>query len=81
MKALLTFALTFTLAAITAPALEWKTTHLELRTAPLQKTTETFFEFTNPSDKPVTITGVESSCDCLDATASAKVIDLALTGP
>lgn len=69
-----TLALTLALAALPAFALEWKTTHLELRTAPLQKTTETFFEFTNSSDKTVTITGVESSCDCLDATASAKVI-------
>lgn len=69
-----TFALTLALAALPAFALEWKTTHLELRTAPLQKTTETFFEFTNSSDKTVTITDVESSCDCLDATASAKVI-------
>ena len=74
MKSLLTFALTLALAALPAAALDWKTTHVELTTAPLQKTTETSFEFTNPSDKPVTIRGVDSSCDCLDATASAKVI-------
>lgn len=76
MKSLLTltFTLTLTLAALPAFALEWKTEHLALKTAPLQKTTETFFEFTNTSDKTVTITSVDSSCDCLDATASAKVI-------
>ncbi len=62
------------LAAVPASAPEWKTTHLELKTAPLQRTTETAFEFTNTSDRPVTIKGVDSSCDCLDASASAPVI-------
>jgi len=74
MKPFLTFALTVTLAAVSAPALEWKTTHLELKIAPLQRTTETAFAFTNTSDRPVTIKGVDSSCDCLDARASAGVI-------
>ncbi|MDQ5978113.1 MAG: hypothetical protein QG602_1085 [Verrucomicrobiota bacterium] len=55
-------------------ALEWKVQHLSLKAVPLQKTAEAFFEFTNPSDRPVTITGVDSSCDCLEATPSAKVI-------
>lgn len=66
-------ALTFTLVA-SAFALEWQTTHLDLTTAPLQQTTEATFEFTNPSARAVTITGVDSSCDCLEATPSAKVI-------
>lgn len=55
-------------------ALEWKVQHLSLKPAPLQKTAEAFFEFTNSSGRPVTITGVDSSCDCLEATPSAKVI-------
>jgi hypothetical protein len=59
-------------AAVTAPALEWKTQHVSLKTAPLQKVTETAFEFTNTSEKTVTITSVDSSCDCLDAFPSAK---------
>lgn len=74
MKPLLTFALTAALAAVSAHALEWKTMHLSLRIAPLQRTTETAFEFTNTSDRPVTIKGVDASCDCLDARASADVI-------
>ncbi len=62
------------LATVPAHALKWKTQHLSLQVAPLQKTAEAFFEFTNASAKPVTITGLDTSCDCLDATASAKVI-------
>lgn len=66
------------LAALLCPAagfaLEWKVQHLSLKAAPLQKTAEAFFEFSNPSDRSVTITGVDSSCDCLEATPSAKVI-------
>lgn len=74
MKLLFVSVLTSILAALPASALEWKTEHLTLRTAPLQKTTETAFEFTNTSAKPVTIKSVDTSCDCLDAVPSAKVI-------
>ncbi|RXK55798.1 DUF1573 domain-containing protein [Oleiharenicola lentus] len=64
------------LLSVAAPAvaLEWKTQHLSLNPAPLQKNAEAYFEFTNTSGKPVTILGVDSSCDCLEATPSAKVI-------
>lgn len=72
MKLPLLTALLF--ATLTARALEWKTQHLSLQAAPLQKTAEAYFEFTNSSAKSVTITGLDTSCDCLDATASAKVI-------
>ncbi len=66
----------FTAALLSVPglALDWKTQHLSLKTAPLQKHAEAFFEFTNASDRTVTITGVDSSCDCLEASPSAKVI-------
>ena len=80
MKPLLPFILALSLAALPASALEWKTQHLSLKTAPLQKTTEADFEFTNPSAKPVTIKGVDTSCDCLDAAASAPVIAPGATG-
>lgn len=80
MKSVLTFTFTLTLGLLPASALEWKATHLSLKTAPLQKTTETFFEFTNSSAKPVTITGVDTNCDCLDATASDKLIAPGATG-
>jgi hypothetical protein len=76
-----TLALTFTLAcAITAPALEWKTTHQSVKAAPLQSTAETSFEFTNRGGKPVTIVSVDTSCDCLDAEPSEKVIAPGATG-
>lgn len=68
------------LATASAHALEWRTQHLALKIAPLQKTAEAFFEFTNSGSRPVTITGVDSSCDCLDATASAKVVAPGATG-
>lgn len=67
-------AVLLALSALNASALEWKTTHLDLRAAPLQATAEAWFEFTNPSARAVTITGVDSSCDCLEAAASARVI-------
>ncbi len=60
--------------AVPVVALEWKTQHLSLSPAPLQKNAEAYFEFTNSSVKPVTILRVDSSCDCLEATPSAKVI-------
>jgi hypothetical protein len=63
------------LAAVHASAaLAWKTQHVSLRTVPLQRTTATAFEFTNTGDQPVTITSVDTSCDCLEAAASARVI-------
>lgn len=74
MNRLLAFLPAFALAAVTAPALEWETTSLTLRPAPLQKTTEAAFAFRNAGDQPVTITGVDSSCDCLEATASATLV-------
>ncbi len=61
-------------AAASASALEWKTRHLSFEVAPLQKTTDAAFEFTNTSAQPVSITNVESSCDCLDVAPSAAII-------
>ncbi|AOS46293.1 hypothetical protein Verru16b_03394 [Lacunisphaera limnophila] len=68
------------LAAVTAPALEWPATHLTLRSVPLQKTADTGFDFKNTSDRPVTITSVDVSCDCTEVTPSAKVIAPGATG-
>ena len=55
-----------------ARALDWKTQQLSVKAAPLQKSAETSFEFTNSSTKTVTILGVDTSCDCLEATPSAQ---------
>jgi hypothetical protein len=57
-----------------AHALEWKATHQSVKAIPLQSTAEAIFEFTNRADKPVTILSVNTSCDCLDAEPSEKVI-------
>jgi hypothetical protein len=60
--------------ALPAFALEWKSTHQTVKAEPLQSTADTTFVFTNRSDKPVTILSVNTSCDCLDAEPSEKVI-------
>jgi len=59
-------------ATTAASALEWKTQQLSIQAAPLQHTAAARFEFTNTGGKTVTITSVDTSCDCLEAKASAK---------
>jgi hypothetical protein len=71
MKSLFSF-FALLLAAATASALEWKTQRLSLKAAALDHTAQTAFDFTNTSDRTVTIKSVDTSCDCLDAVASAK---------
>ena len=71
MKSLFSFFVLL-LAATTASALEWKTTQLSIKAAALDRTAQTAFEFTNRGDKTVTIRSVDTSCDCLAATARAK---------
>jgi hypothetical protein len=61
-------------------ALEWKATHQSVKAIPLQSTAEALFEFSNRSDKPVTILSVNTSCDCLDAEPSDKIIAPGATG-
>jgi hypothetical protein len=73
MKLLPALFLSF-LAALSAPGLDWKTQSQSIKAAPLQRTAETEFEFTNTSDKPVTITSIDTSCDCTEATPSARTI-------
>ena len=72
-RASLPLFLIATLAAAPAIALEWKTQHLSIQAAPLQRNAETVFAFTNTGTKPVTITSVDTSCDCLEAKPSAKI--------
>jgi hypothetical protein len=66
------FLLFIPLLLANASALEWKAQHLSIKAVPLQRTAETTFEFTNTSDRPVTITSIDTSCDCTEATPSAK---------
>ena len=68
------FPLLVLLLATTASALEWKTQRLSIKAGPLDRTAETAFDFTNTGDKAVTIRSVDTSCDCLEARASAKTI-------
>ena len=55
--------------AASATALQWQKTNLSITTAPFQRTGEAVFEFKNASAKPVTIVGLETNCDCLEAAA------------
>src|SRR5207253_11401364 len=55
-------------------ALDWTTKERSIKAAPLQKTAETVFEFTNTGAKTVTILGVDTSCDCTEAAPSAQTI-------
>jgi len=71
MKSSLT-SLVLLLVATSASALEWPTQELTIKAAALDRTAQTAFAFTNKSDKTVTIRSVDTSCDCLDAKASAK---------
>lgn len=66
--------LMFVSLALPAGALDWKTHQRSVKAALLQHTIETSFEFTNPGDKTVTILGIDTSCDCTEATPSAQTI-------
>ncbi len=70
----LPFLLLMALLAARAPALEWKTQHLAYRAAPLQKSAELSFDYRNAGTAPVTVTSVDTSCDCLAATVTAPTI-------
>lgn len=72
MTRLLSLALALT--GVMAQALDWTTTHQSVQASPLQSTAETTFTFINRGEQPVTILSVNTSCDCLDAEPSAKVI-------
>jgi hypothetical protein len=66
--------LLFALVGSAAFALDWTTKERSVKAAPLQRTAETIFEFTNTGAKTVTILGVDTSCDCTEATPSAPAI-------
>jgi len=68
----LSLCLLFSVLGVSALALDWKTRELSVKAIPLQKSAETAFEFTNTSDKTVTILGIDTSCDCTEATPSAQ---------
>src|SRR5688572_2851916 len=78
MKSLLPFITL--LCATAASALEWKSQQMSIKAAPLQRTAETVFEFANTGDRPVTITGIDTSCDCTEATPSAKTFPPGASG-
>lgn len=63
----------FACTTLSGFAFEWKTQTLSFTTAPFQATQEAAFAFTNTGPRPVRILGVESNCDCLDATADRQV--------
>jgi hypothetical protein len=59
--------------AVSAPALEWKTTTVTVATVPFQATLDAVFEFKNTGRQPVTIRDLETNCGCLEAVADQKV--------
>jgi hypothetical protein len=60
-------------SALTAPALEWKTTLLEVHPAPFQADADIVFEFRNTSPRPVTINDIQTNCHCISATSDKNV--------
>ncbi|MBI3886488.1 MAG: DUF1573 domain-containing protein [Opitutae bacterium] len=54
-------------SAATGAGLEWKAHALQARTAPFQAAVELVFDFKNDTARPVTVRGVRTNCDCLDA--------------
>jgi uncharacterized protein DUF1573 len=59
--------------ALSAGALDWKSTAITVTTAPFQTEQDVIFEFTNRGSKPVTIREVETSCACLLAVPDQKI--------
>lgn len=72
--------LLFALLTLPATALEWKTKSLTATTAPFQRTQDAVFEFKNTGPQPVKILDLETSCDCLEATAAETVYAPGATG-
>lgn len=68
------------LSSVTALALEWKTTSVELRPAPMQSEVEITFEYKNTSAKPVAIRDVQTSCSCIDAASDRAICQPGETG-
>lgn len=67
-------------AAPVAFSLEWKERHATVEVPPLKNTAETEFEYTNTGRQPVTITGLDTSCDCVEVTPSARTLAPGATG-
>jgi Protein of unknown function (DUF1573) len=55
-----------------ALALEWKTQSQTVATAPFQAAQDIVFEFRNNSAQTVSITDLQTNCDCLEAQADQK---------
>lgn len=61
-------------APLSAWALDWERREQAVRIAPLQDEVEVEFPFVNARAQPVTITDVQTNCDCLEARAEPRRI-------
>lgn len=72
-RATATLVLLYLCAVVRADALEWKTHTQHARTTPFQSSIAIVFDFKNNGTTPVAILGIQTNCDCLDATTDHKV--------
>ncbi|HSI64405.1 MAG TPA: DUF1573 domain-containing protein, partial [Candidatus Saccharimonadia bacterium] len=70
---LLAFAFIFGLAAHASAGLVFDQDPLELKPKPEDEQVEASFTFTNKGKKPVTVTGLDSTCSCLEASLDKAV--------
>jgi Protein of unknown function (DUF1573) len=66
------FLLALALPALTGQALTWTAHTITVSTAPFQTTQDATFAFQNTSDRPVTITDIQTTCECLTAATDQK---------
>jgi hypothetical protein len=64
--------LAFALLAVTGHALTWTTRTITVNTVPFQTTQDATFEFQNTSDRPVTISDLQTTCECLTVATDQK---------
>lgn len=68
------------LLIVPASAISWRNQAVHLTTAPFQKTIEATFSFENDSPQSLAILDVQTTCDCLSATANQKIYAPGETG-
>ncbi|MBA3849379.1 MAG: hypothetical protein C0502_05215 [Opitutus sp.] len=73
-------ALLLLLCASRTAGLEWVSDRFEGVTAPLQTTLDVAFGFRNAGDRPATIRGIQTNCDCLRADANKSTFAPGETG-
>jgi Protein of unknown function (DUF1573) len=73
MRRLLPIVVALSAVASLRAGLEMEKEPIELLPKPEDEVVETTFSFTNKSDKPIRVTGLESACSCLEASLDKAV--------